>query len=104
MFIQPNISVTNADSSAVELHGQSAVAFGQSLVREATRVRKSLEWVDNPTVLSVITSFFLFGSYFCLDRQHQAWFQLREATTIAQLLGMHVSEVHHIRNDEMLIM
>lgn len=75
----------------LDSHDHSTIAFGQALLSEAVRVRKSFDWNDSPTVLSVITSFFFFGSYFCLDRQNLAWFHLREATTVAQLIGMHVS-------------
>jgi hypothetical protein len=48
---------------------------------------------------SVITSFFLFGSHFCLDKQNTAWFHLREATTLAQLLGMHMESFYQTSGD-----
>lgn len=61
---------------------------------EALRVRKGYNYVEAPTVWTVITSFFFFGSHFCLDKHNTAWFHLREATTLAQLLGMH-EEAHY---------
>lgn len=93
MCIQPNLTISESTLIGLDSQEHTTIAFGQALLSEAVRVRKSFDWNDNPTVLSVITSFFFFGSYFCLDRQNLAWFHLREATTVAQLIGMHVSPV-----------
>ena len=81
MMIQPNIE--SADVQPVP-----SIHLGHTLLQEAIRVRKSFNYPENGTVWSVITSFFFFGSYFCLDRHNTAWFHLREATTLAQIMGM----------------
>lgn len=62
--------------------------MGNVLMEEAIRIRKGCEYIENPTVNTVITSFFLFGCCFGLNKHNTAWFQLREATALAQILGM----------------
>jgi len=81
MMIQPGVKVP-AGLATVNL------ATGTTLLDEVLRVRKSYEYVETPTTATVITSFFLFGCYFGLDKLNTAWFHLREATTLAQILGM----------------
>lgn len=83
MLIQPNLKI-----SARSLSTHIAPS-GHTLIQETLRVRRHLNYIEAPTVWSVITSFFLFGSYFCLDKHNTAWFFLREATTLAQIIGMH---------------
>lgn len=93
MCIQPNLHVSAEALTGLEITSQSTVSLGRQLLHEAIRMRKSLNCVENPTNLTVITLFFFFGSYFCLDRHNLAWYYLREATTVAHLLGMHVRGV-----------
>lgn len=93
MCIQPNLPISQVVLDGYESSDHSAIALGQALLQEAVRVRKGIDWNEAPTVMSVSTSFFFFGSYFCLNRHNLAWFHLREATTVAQLIGMHVSSV-----------
>lgn len=66
----------------------SAVDLGTTLLAEAIEARRSSNYIDCPTSSSVATSFFLFGSYFCLEKHNTAYFHLREATTLAIVLGM----------------
>jgi hypothetical protein len=63
--------------------------LGHQLLREAVNSRKAIDYQESPSVWSVMTSFFLFGSYFCLDLHGTAWFHLREATTLALTTDMH---------------
>ncbi|CAK4031623.1 sucrose utilization SUC1 [Lecanosticta acicola] len=89
MMIQPNMVISPDAFEGLETPPQSSLQHGHLLLQEALRVRRAYNYVDNPSVWSVITSFFLFGSYFCLDRHNTAWYHLREATTLAQIMGMH---------------
>lgn len=93
MLIQPNIALPAGIIPDQEMP-QSKLNMGQTLLEEAIRVRKGHDYIEAPTIWSVITSFFFFGSYFCLDKHNTAWFHLREATTLAQLIGMH-EEAHY---------
>lgn len=93
MLIQPNLNLPAGIIPDQELPG-AKVNMGQTLIEEAIRVRKGYDYIETPSIWSIITSFFFFGSYFCLDKHNTAWFHLREATTLAQLLGMH-EEAHY---------
>lgn len=88
VHIQPGIVLKTRDS----LNGQSGPStttnLGVALLDEALRIRKGYDYFETPTFASVITSFFLFGCYFGLNKHNTAWFHLREATASVQLLGM----------------
>lgn len=94
MLIQPNMHVSPTllpgSSGAI---GSSA-ALGKTLIQDVLQVRKSLDPYENPSVDSVRSSFFLFGSYFCLEKHPTAWAYLRDASTIALLLGMHQEDAY----------
>ncbi|KAF2837896.1 hypothetical protein M501DRAFT_908623, partial [Patellaria atrata CBS 101060] len=94
MMIQPDMVIP----PNVALHGEAgsmnAQNLGPVLLEEVVLVRKGYNYVENPTLLSVLTSFFCFGCFFCLDKHNSAWFHLMEATTLAQLLGIHDEETY----------
>lgn len=95
MLIQPNIQSNELLSpGGIDHQPQPALLLGPTLLQEAIRVRKAIDYSENPTVRSIITSFFLFGSFFCLDKQNTAWYHLREATTLAHILRLH-EEAHY---------
>jgi len=89
MMIQPNLVLPPGAFEGLDVPPQPSSQLGYTLLQEALRVRKGYDYVENPSVWTVITSFFFFGSYFCLDRQNTAWFHLREASTLAHIMGMH---------------
>ena len=62
--------------------------IGNALMEEAVRVRKAEDYVEHPTTNTIRTSFFLFGSCFGLNKHNTGWMHLREATALAQILGM----------------
>jgi len=96
MMIQPNLALPASAFDGLEVQPQSSFQLGQLLLQETVRVRKCYDYVENPTIWTVITSFFIFGSNFCLDRHNTAWFHLREATTLVQVLGMHEESAYHM--------
>ncbi|KAK4507008.1 hypothetical protein PRZ48_000742 [Zasmidium cellare] len=98
MMIQPNMVIPPEAFEGLEIPPQPSLQLGHTLLQEALRVRKGHNYIENPSIWSVVTSFFFFGSYFCLDRQNTAWFHLREATTLAQIMGMH-EEVNYQLED-----
>lgn len=61
----------------------------EALLGEALNIRKSYDFVENPSLLAVQTSFFLFACYFSLEKQNTAWYHLIQATTLAQMTKMH---------------
>jgi hypothetical protein len=65
-----------------------------ALLKEVIRVRKSCDYIEAPTLDSIRTSFFLYAAYFNLDTHNTAWFYLREATTIAHIMGLHEEQTY----------
>lgn len=94
VMIQSNMSVPPTLLPRSEMAQMTNVSIGHMLLDEAVRVRKGVDYLENPTHLSVLTSWFFYGSYFGLGRDNTAWSLLREATTLAQLLGMHDEETY----------
>ncbi|KAI5203478.1 hypothetical protein E4T42_09099 [Aureobasidium subglaciale] len=97
MLIQPNTKLPAGivpDAEAPNAH----LNLGMTLLDEAIRVRKGYDYIESPSIWSVITSFFFFGAHFCLDKHNTAWFHLREATTLAQIMGMQ-DENHYSQGD-----
>jgi hypothetical protein len=101
MMIQPNMNLPPGAFQDLEVQPQPSIELGQLLLQETLRVRKGYDYVETPTIWTVITSFFLFGSYFCLDKHNTAWFHLREATTLAQIMGMH-DESHYTLSGDVI--
>lgn len=57
---------------------------------EAKRVRNLFDYAICPTVETVLSSFFLYAHYTnCIGKTNQAIIYLREAISVAQLLGFH---------------
>ncbi|RMD40275.1 hypothetical protein DV735_g4852, partial [Chaetothyriales sp. CBS 134920] len=79
---------------------QSRDVYALSLIQEVLRVRKTVDYVENPTLLTIQVSFFLFGVHFGLERQNSCWFYLRESATIAQMMGLH-EEATYESGDEL---
>lgn len=95
MSIQPGMILPGHQNpfDPFELPGSNIVS-GTLLMEETIRVRKGYEYQECPTMVNMITSFFLFACYFGLDLHNKAWFHLREATTFAHILGMHKEETY----------
>ena len=88
MLIQPGIERKSCQPGSRSPSPSTNAPLGILLMEEAVRVRKVLDYVESPTLLTVTTSFFLFGCCFGLNKHNTAWIHLREATALAQLLGM----------------
>ena len=93
MMIQPGMGIPG-DASGLDSHPGANLISGNLLLDETLRVRKSYDHLETPTINSLVTSFFLFGCYFGLDMHNKAWFHLREATTLAHILGMQREETY----------
>ncbi|KAJ4329647.1 hypothetical protein N0V87_010688 [Didymella glomerata] len=92
VIIQANMKVEPSVLERHEMAHMSNAQFGHILLEESIRVRRSYDYRENPTALTVLTSWLYFGCYFGLAKENTAWTYLREATTHAQLLGMHDEE------------
>jgi hypothetical protein len=91
MMIQPGMAIPGDPLGLDSLSGSNLVC-GNLLVEETLRVRKSYDYLEKPTLNSLVTSFFLFGCHFGLEFQNKAWFHLREATTLLHMLSMQKEE------------
>ena len=98
MLIQPGVEMKTNSGAEGPTRSIRNNAQGTALLDETLRVRKSYEYIENPTISTVITSFFIFGCCFGLNKHNTGWLHLREATALAQLVGM--QEEHHYMNDD----
>lgn len=90
VMVQPGMNLAVAPGSHYEGDPpQNRYGYANMLLDDILRVRKSVNYVEAPTLSSVQTSFFLFSCYFTLEKQNICWFHLREAATLAQLLSLH---------------
>lgn len=96
MLIQPGIASKANQVADRSTESITSPQMGQALMDEAIRVRKGFDYVENPSVVSVITSFFLFGCGFGLIRHNTASNALREATGQALTLSMHDEQTYSI--------
>ncbi|KAF2823389.1 hypothetical protein CC86DRAFT_409302 [Ophiobolus disseminans] len=94
VMIRANMEVPSNMLSRSGFAQMSNMTFGHALLEESVRVRNGYDYRENPTHMTVLTSWFVCGSYFGLARENTAWGYLREATTQAQLLGMHDEETY----------
>lgn len=60
----------------------------QLFADECQRERKTFEYIENPSTLSIMTSFFLFAYYGNHEKHAQAWHYLQDAITISENLEM----------------
>ncbi|KAI9375890.1 hypothetical protein BJX61DRAFT_531240 [Aspergillus egyptiacus] len=70
------------------------------LVNEATRMRTSPDFGENPSIEAVLTSFFLFGYLFGSNQHNAARLRLREAMDLASTLGLNNPTRYADRSNE----
>lgn len=87
MALQPGMVMPGLDP-AIEQYPGTNIISATLLMEEAIRVRKGLELMDAPTLDTLCTSYLLFAYHYTLEFHDKAWFYLREATTLAHILGM----------------
>ncbi|KAH8689612.1 hypothetical protein BGW36DRAFT_308454 [Talaromyces proteolyticus] len=66
----------------------SRADHARMMMTEATKMRSSSDFGENPTVEAVLTSFFLFGFLFGSNQHNAARLRLREAVDLASILGL----------------
>jgi Fungal specific transcription factor domain len=84
VILQPELLEPVSDGPFLAADAPSCEFF----VQETLRAREFCNYIDQPTLASVQTSFFLFAALFCLDKDNSAWFYLREAMTLLQLQSL----------------
>jgi hypothetical protein len=92
MMLQPGMSVPGSDPYNYDSMPGSNIVSGTLLMEETVRVRKGFDYLESLSLNSLCTSYFLFGCYYALDMHDKAWYHLREATTLAHMIGMNKEE------------
>ena len=98
VMIQPGMTLNVSGALGVSYAGeppQNRYGFANLLLEDLLRVRHGRDYVEHPTLITVQTSFFLFCSYFTLEKQNSCWYYLREASTLAQLMKMHEETTYY---------
>lgn len=72
----------------------SELPSSELFITETQRSRQFYNHVENPTLATVQTSFFLFAALFCIGRDNSAWFYIREAMTMLQLQRFHEEDTY----------
>lgn len=87
MMVQPGMK--NHGNFAMDPNAVKARSIAaNALLEEVIRLRKTYDFIENPTIDAVQTSFFIYAAFFNFDRHNTAWYYLREATTLAHIMGM----------------
>jgi len=84
MMFQPGMTIPGVDP----LHFGANIMSGNMLIDETIRVRKGYDHLESPSLNTLCTSYLLFASYHSMELYDKAWYHLREATTLAVMLGM----------------
>jgi hypothetical protein len=103
VMIQPGMTLNVSGAMGVSYAGeppQNRYGFANLLLEDLVRVRNGRDYVEQPALITVQTSFFLFCSYFTLEKQNSCWYYLREASTLAQLMKMHDEASYYIGDAE----
>jgi hypothetical protein len=93
-MFQPGMVLPGTDPFGPESLPGANIVSGTLLMEETIRVRKGYDYIGAPTLDSLCTSYFLFGCYYGLEMHDKAWFHLREATTLAHMIGMNKEETY----------
>ena len=66
--------------------------LGLQLVEDVKRMRNQTDYSDNPTIGTILTSFFLCAGLFSLERHNTAWYFMQEAITFIKMMRLHREE------------
>lgn len=94
MMLQPGMAMPCGDPYGLDSMPGANIVSGTLLLEETLRVRKGYDYLDSPTLNSLCTSYFLFACYYGVELHDKAWYHLREATTLAHMIGMNKEETY----------
>lgn len=72
----------------------------KKLMDEATKLRSSSDFGENPDLEAILTSFFLFGCLFGSNQHNAAWLRLREAIDLAMTMGLNNQDSYRFLSSE----
>jgi len=73
--------------------------YAKVLLDEAFRLHSRSDLGESPVLETVLTSFFMFGCLFGLQRHNAAWLKLREAIDVATILCLQLPEAYTFLSD-----
>ncbi|KAH8909151.1 hypothetical protein BR93DRAFT_894588 [Coniochaeta sp. PMI_546] len=97
MMLQPGMqmpSMSNDPYGYENMMPGTNIVTATLLLEETLRVRKGYDLLESPSLNTLCTSYFLFAYYYGMELHDKAWFYLREATTIAHMIGMSKEETY----------
>ncbi|KAF3066858.1 putative sucrose utilization protein SUC1 [Trichoderma lentiforme] len=94
VMLQPGMTIPSSDPYNLDVIPGANIVSCQLLLEETLRVRKGYEYLEQITINSLATNFFLFGCYYGQEMHEKAWYYLREATTMIQMVGMNKEEYY----------
>lgn len=86
IVLSPEIIASSPSTTEVS---QDTMPSSEFLIGETVRSRQFCNYIEAPSLSTVHTSFFLFAALFCQGKDNSAWFYIREAMTMLQLLRLH---------------
>jgi hypothetical protein len=95
IMLQPGMSMPTGDPFNLDMLPGANIVSSQLLLEECLRVRKGYEYLDSISLNTLATSFFIFGCYHGQEMVDKAWYHLREATTMINMIGMDKEEFYH---------
>jgi hypothetical protein len=98
VMVQPGMNLNVSGAVGESYAGeppQNRYGFANLLLEDLIRVRHGSDYVERPTLATAQTSFFMFCSYFTLEKQNSCWYYLREASTLVQLMKMHEESTYY---------
>lgn len=94
IMLQPGMALPPNDSYGLEMVPGATIVASQLLLEECLRVRKGYEYLENPSLHTLATSFFVQAAYQALELHNKAWFYLREATTMLHMNGLNEEKTY----------
>ncbi|RGP66873.1 hypothetical protein FLONG3_8704 [Fusarium longipes] len=91
MMLQPGMGFPTADYN-LSMEPGANIAASTILLEECLRVRKGIDYWENPSLNVLATNYFIFAIHYSQEAHRNAWFYLREATTMIHMSGQHDEE------------
>ena len=97
VILLPELLEPRPDNHVFDL---SEALSSEFFVQETLRARQYWHYIENPSLASVQTSFFLFAALFYDDKDLSGWFYLREASALLQAQNLHLETTYDSLQDE----
>ncbi|KAL5598757.1 hypothetical protein BROUX41_003907 [Berkeleyomyces rouxiae] len=94
VLYQPGMQLPGLDMYMLENVPSANIMASELLMDEAIRVRRGYDFVSEPTLATMVTSYFLASCNKMLDLRKRAWFFLRETATMFQIADMEREETY----------